>query len=321
MYIIEISAPDVRGCLSALLKISGQIGVLISFAAGAYLDWRQLATVVAVAPIMLFLTTLYVPETPSYLMLAGRDEDARQALQWLRGAHCDVRSELATIRLNVLRGVSNHSFSTHILKPAFITCGLMFFQRFSGANAFNFYTVTIFRQTFNGMDPHRGAIAVALVQLLASLLSGLLVDNIGRLPLLMASSVFMSISLASFGSYSYYEEIHKHQNIEQYDWIPLLCVLVFTIAFSLGIGPISWLLIGELFPLEHRGLGSSLAASFSYLCAFLGVKTFIDIRQWLGLHGTFWLYSSLSCGGLGFIVMCVPETKGTDLDEMDIKCA
>ena len=79
-------------------------------------------------------------------------------------------------------------------------------QRFSGAQAFQFYAVPIFRQTFGGMSPHGGAVAVAFVQLLASLLSGLLIDTVGRLPLLIASSVFMSMALAGFGSFAYYME-------------------------------------------------------------------------------------------------------------------
>jgi hypothetical protein len=122
------------------------------------------------------------------------------------------------------------------------------------------------------------------------MLSGLLIDTVGRIPLLIVSSVFMSLALASFGSYVYYEHTNKITAINNFDldaagvnsdWIPLLCVLVFTIAFSLGISPISWLLVGELFPLEYRGIGSSIATSFSYFCAFLGVKTFVDFQVWI----------------------------------------
>jgi len=77
------------------------------------------------------------------------------------------------------------------------------------------------------------------VQLLASMLSGLLIDTIGRIPLLITSSVFMSLALASFGSYVHYDERHSKLNLGDIDggnsdWIPLLCVLIFTIAFSLG---------------------------------------------------------------------------------------
>lgn len=119
----------------------------------------------------------------------------------------------------------------------------MIFQRFTGANSFGFYAVNIFRKTFAGLNPHMGAVSVGFVQLLASLLSGLLIDTVGRIPLLIVSSVFMSLALASFGSYVYYEQNNRLMVGNSYemdaavgnsDWIPLLCVLVFTVAFSLG---------------------------------------------------------------------------------------
>ncbi|CAH2098062.1 unnamed protein product [Euphydryas editha] len=343
VYISEISVPDIRGCLSAVLKIVGHLGVLFSFTIGAYLDWQQLALCISAAPLLLFCTVLYIPETPSYLVLIGKDEEAYKSLLWLRGPNSDVAQELATIRTNVLASKNFsqrqsqmsssqliNSFDVRtmnrLLGPILVTCGLMMFQRFSGAHAFSFYAVPIFRKTFGGMNPHGAAIAVSFVQLLASCLSGLLIDTVGRLPLLIVSSVLMSMALAGFGSYAYYEEVHRnqriqnvmfHQTVGQNDWIPLLCVLVFTIAFSLGMSPISWLLIGELFPLEYRAFGSAMATAFSYLCAFVGVKTFVDFQQALGLHGAFWLYASISVGGLCFVVCCVPETKGRDLDEMD----
>lgn len=142
------------------------------------------------------------------------------------------------------------------------------------------------------MNPHGGAVSVGFVQLLASMVSGLLIDIVGRIPLLIISSVFMSLALACFGSFVYYyEEANRvaaanfdldaaaaAASASNSDWIPLLCVLVFTIAFSLGISPISSLLVSELFPLEYRGIGSSIATSFSYFCAFLSVKTFVDFE-------------------------------------------
>lgn len=102
---------------------------------------------------------------------------------------------------------------------------------------------------------------------------------------MIASTVFMSLALAGFGSYAYYMSQTQSLGypdatvVGHHDWIPLLCVLVFTTALALGISPISWLLIGELFPLEYRGLGSSISTSFSYFCAFVGIKLFMDFQQ------------------------------------------
>lgn len=99
VYISEISMPSIRGCLSAMLKVLGHIGVLLSYIAGTYLNWRQSALLVAVAPSMLFLGILFIPETPSYLVLNGRDDEAASSLQWLRGEHVDVRHELEVISM------------------------------------------------------------------------------------------------------------------------------------------------------------------------------------------------------------------------------
>ncbi|XP_017762218.1 PREDICTED: facilitated trehalose transporter Tret1-2 homolog, partial [Eufriesea mexicana] len=331
VYISEISMPGIRGCLSAMLKVLGHVGVLLSYIAGTYLNWRQSALLVAIAPPMLFLGTLFIPETPSYLVLNGKDDEAANSLQWLRGDHVDIRHELQVIKTNILASraeqyeltFKNSMFTPRLYKPIAITCGLMFFQRFSGANAFNYYAVIIFRQTLGGMNPHGATIAIGFVQLLASLLSGFLIDIVGRLPLLIASTVFMSLALAGFGSYAYY--MPQTQNlgypdsavVGHHDWIPLLCVLVFTTALALGISPISWLLIGELFPLEYRGLGSSISTSFNYFCAFIGIKLFMDFQQTFGLHGTFWFYAAVAVCGLCFVLCCVPETKGKQLDEMN----
>lgn len=76
MYISEIASPDIRGSLSAIQKIAGHMGVLISFSLGAYLDWRQLAMLISIAPLLLFITVINIPETPSFLVLNGRDEEA-----------------------------------------------------------------------------------------------------------------------------------------------------------------------------------------------------------------------------------------------------
>lgn len=334
MYVTEIAVPEIRGCLSSVLKILSQIGILISFSVGAYLNWYQLALVVAAAPIFLFMALLFVPETPSCLLLREKEEEAAKSLQWLRGPDADIRQELATIRTNILASKHYHDgrtgrfkvlLSKRLTRPVLITCGLMFFQRFTGAHVFNFYAVPMFKKTFRTMNPHGGAITTSFVQLLASCLSGMLIDNVGRLPLLMVSGVMMSIALAGFGSYAYYEDVFRNSTDlamsepRSYDWIPLVCVVTFTIAFALGIGPISSLLIGELFPLEYRSTGSALATSFSHLCGFVNVKTAADIQERIGLHGLFWMYACISVCCLLFVVLFVPETKGREIDEMDPK--
>ena len=128
--------------------------------------------------------------------------------------------------------------------------------RFSGVAAFNFYAVSIFQASFGGglLNPHLAAVITGTVQLLASALSGLLSDLIGRLPLLLLTSLLMSAALGGFGFYSFYREsitVWLPSGTHS-DWIPLLCVLTFVAAFSLGPNPISWLLVGEMYSLGNE---------------------------------------------------------------------
>lgn len=150
VYVSEIAHPEIRGCLSAVLKMGGEIGTLSSFTLGAFLDWRQLAMVGAGGPILFFFAILLVPETPSFLLYHGREEEASKAMSWLRSSKDDVASEIATLRSNI--STKHKSFfprcssSEFPFRQLFITCSLMFFQKFSGVTVFHHYAVPIFKQ-------------------------------------------------------------------------------------------------------------------------------------------------------------------------------
>ena len=320
VYISEISSAHLRGRLSSCLKIFSHAGLLTSYLLGAWLDWRQLALVCGAAPLMLLVTVQYSPETPSYLMYCGKVEQARASLQWLRGEEGDVTEELAVIQINIDKTRAEAAYRPlcsvilpRLVRPLLLTCSVMFFTRFSGVIAFNFYAVTIFSQVLTDLNPHLGAVVSALVQLMSSLVSGILSDKLGRRPLLVTSGLVMTAALAGFGAFTRYKPESAEAGT---DYIPLLAVLLFQCAFSAGVQPVSWLLLGEIFPLEFRALGTALTTAFSYLCAFLGVKTFVDLRELFGLDGTFWTYAVITLLGVVFYWLAVPEMKEEPLEEM-----
>ena len=320
VYISEIARPELRGRLSALLKVCSHLGLLASFLMGAWLDWRQLAVVCASAPLMLLVTVQYTPETPSYLVYSGRISEAEEALQWLKGEVADVSAELGILQDNIRRRREQGRGCRSVLvpqlvRPVLLASGLMFFNRFSGAMAFNFYAVNIFSQVFGKLNPHLVAVVTASVQLLASCFSGLLADKLGRKPLLVISGLVMTLTLTGFGLYTY---MCKNKLSGTLDWLPLLLILLFESAFNVGIQPVSWLLVGELFPLQYRAAGTSLSTSISYAFAFLGVKTFVDLNAVVGLYGTFWTYASICLLGCGYCALFLPETREKPLDEMEL---
>jgi facilitated trehalose transporter len=151
VYVSEIAHPEIRGCLSAVLKMAGEIGTLSSFTLGAFLDWRQLATVAAGAPVLFLLAVLFIPETPSFLLYHGKDEEALKSLVWLRSSNEEsVTGEMQNLRSNIITKYKM-SFLPRCtgafpFRSLFITCGLMFFQKFSGVTVFHHYAVPIFKQ-------------------------------------------------------------------------------------------------------------------------------------------------------------------------------
>ena len=148
MYVSEISHPEIRGCLSSVLKMASYLGTLSSFALGAFLNWRQLAAVAASAPLLLFVAILAIPETPSFLLYHGREEEACKSLAWFRSREEDVALEMETLRSNIMAKKKSciPRCSSHLIRQLFITCGLMFFQKFSGVTVFFFYAVPIFKK-------------------------------------------------------------------------------------------------------------------------------------------------------------------------------
>lgn len=110
VYIAEIADKTIRGQLNAIQKIASHFGILISYSLGAYLDWRQLAMLVSIAPMMLFVTMIYVPESPSFLLLSGQNNEAFQSLKWLRGKEINIDAEFQTLQLNI-KALQNQNFN------------------------------------------------------------------------------------------------------------------------------------------------------------------------------------------------------------------
>jgi MFS family permease len=112
-------------------------------------DWRQLATFAAGGPLLFFFAILLIPETPSFLLYHGREDEACKAMSWLRSSKDDVASEIETLRSNISNKYKSffpRCSSQFPFRQLFITCGLMFFQKFSGVTVFHHYAVPIFKQ-------------------------------------------------------------------------------------------------------------------------------------------------------------------------------
>lgn len=181
------------------------------------------------------------------------------------------------------------------LKPLSISLGLMFFQQMSGINAVIFYTTSIFKDAGSTIDESLCTIIVGVVNFIAVFIATVLIDRLGRKVLLYISDAAMIITLATLGTFFYLKS--SGYNVDNIGWLPLASFVIFVVGFSLGFGPIPWLMMGEilpgekeikilneqrkwhetLFPARIRGSAASVATGFNWLCTFVVTKTFVDM--------------------------------------------
>ncbi|XP_012262196.2 facilitated trehalose transporter Tret1 isoform X2 [Athalia rosae] len=324
VYLGETLQPEVRGTLGLLPTALGNVGILFCFIVGMYLNWSNLAIVGAIIPIPFMILMCLIPETPRWYIAKGNRERARKSLQWLRGKNTDVSEELAAIEKahteserNVTRGAFKELLKKAYVKPLLISLGLMGFQQLSGINAVIFYTVQIFEDAGSTIDGNLSSIIVGVVNFLSTFMATALIDRLGRKILLYISSVSMILTLFILGTFFYLKE--SGTNVESYGWIPLASFVIYVIGFSLGFGPIPWLMMGEILPAKIRGSAASVVTGFNWACTFIVTKTFIDIIAGIGAGGTFWLFGAITLIGLIFVIVFVPETRGRSLEEIEMR--
>ena len=165
------------------------------------------------------------------------------------------------------------------------------------------------------MDPNLCTIIVGIVNFGSTFVATALIDRLGRKILLYMSSVSMIVSLTTLGGF-FYMKING-MDVHAFSFLPLGSFVIYVIGFSLGFGPIPWLMMGEILPAKIRGSAASVATSFNWACTFIVTKTFSNVLEIIGQHGTFWLFGVICLIGLFFVICCVPETSGRSLEEIE----
>lgn len=325
VYLAETMQPEVRGSLGLLPTALGNIGILVCFLSGTFYEWRILALIGAILAVPFLGVIWFIPETPRFLISRGKEEQSRRALQWLRGSDTDIDKEFHELQKNQQDSDDQNEsvfvlFSRTNLKLLSIVLGMMFFQQFSGINAVIFYTTKIFKEAGSTLDESICTTIVGVVNFVSTFIAAVLIDRLGRKILLYISSVSMLISLAVLGAYFYLKE-ETDQDVLVVGWLPLVSFMVYVLGFSLGFGPVPWLMMGEILPAKIRGPAASVSTAFNWTCTFIVTKTFLPIIEAIGPHYTFWLFGVVILLALIFSILCVPETRGQSLADIERKLA
>ncbi|XP_019530905.2 facilitated trehalose transporter Tret1-2 homolog [Aedes albopictus] len=322
-YTAEIAQPLIRGTLGTLYQLLVTIGILFVYGIGDAVNVQMLSIICgAVVPLVIGFIC-FMPESPQYFIEQNRDYDASRSLMWLRGRRYDEWAEISELRAeeaNIREKIKTffQAFKQRAtMRTLIISLGLMFFQQLSGINAVISYTTFILNDTNSGVlvATPVTTVIVGAIQVVVMLLTIFIVDKVGRRILLMISAIFMAISTILLAVYFQLQEDDSTQ-VKNLGWLPVLAVCLFIAMFSIGYGPIPWLMVGELCASNVKAYVSPLAGAFNWLLASLVTKFFIDVLDDLGIAGVFWLFSGLSLLGTVFVFFMVPETKGITLVEI-----
>jgi SP family galactose:H+ symporter-like MFS transporter len=319
LYISEVAPTGVRGSLVSLNQLAVTVGIvasyLVDYALSASGDWRWMFGLAAIPATILGTGMLFLPDSARWLISRGLVDRARAVLERTRAA-TDVDTEIAETKKSVQRQSGEWA---ELLKPAIrpavvVGIGLAVLQQITGINTVIYYAPTIFE--FAGLGSATvsilATVGVGIVNMLMTIVAIWLVDRVGRRPLLLVGVVGMVLSLGVLGL------AFQRPNLSgSLGWIAVGSLMLYVGSFAVGLGPVFWLLISEIYPLKIRGFAMSIASIANWAANLVVALTFLTLIQGLGRPGTFWLYGLVGIGAWFFAYFLVPETKGRSLEEIE----
>ncbi|KAG5840921.1 solute carrier family 2, facilitated glucose transporter member 6 isoform X2 [Anguilla rostrata] len=329
VYVSEISHPAVRGILGSCPQITAVCGSLALYALGLVLPWRWLAVAGEVPSLIMLVLLCFMPKSPRYLIAQGRDADAHQALGWLRGPSSDITAEFNKIQRSIAsqRKIRWAELATPFYyKPIQIAVVMRFLQQMTGITPILVYLEPIFHLTRVSLEPKYDAALVGSVRLLSIVIAASLMDKAGRKALLFSSGFLMFLSTLSMSIYSHTTPCPalnvttlplQTTPFDPSSLIPLISTMIIIFGYAMGWGPITWLLMSEVLPLGARGVASGLCVGVSWLTAFVLTQVFMHVVEAWGLFVPFLFFSVVCVVNIMFTAVCVPETRGRSLEEIE----
>lgn len=325
MYSAEISEKKIRGALGCFTQLNIAFGIVTATVLGSYLDIKLYSIICGCIPILFGCVFVFMPESPFYLLKKGFEEKARDSLRFFRGSKYDVDIDLEEIK-DILseRGTFNLETAKNCLRTkaakraCLIAFFLMIFRVFCGVDAITAYTSYILNFADIQMDHRTLTIVIFSLQALAGILQAILVDFIGR-KILLLFSIITTTAMAYVVGITIYCNEHgfiNESDMNAVGYIPLTGLIIFYIGYAMGLGPIPWMILNEIFPQEIKSIGSSVANFVSWMSTFIIVKLFLVVQDNWGGGVSFILLGVSSTIGIFCLYFTVHETKGKSLTQI-----
>ncbi|EMA52740.1 MULTISPECIES: sugar porter family MFS transporter [Halococcus] len=323
LLISETAPSDIRGALGFLQQLMITIGILLAYVVNyafapeflGIVGWRWMLWFGAVPAAILAAGTYFLPESPRWLIENDRIDEARAVLSRVRGTD-DIDEEIEHIR-DVSETEAEGDLSDLLepwVRPALIVgVGLAVIQQVSGINTIIYYAPTILSNIgFGDIASIVGTVGVGTVNVLLTVVAILLVDRVGRRPLLLVGTGGMTVMLGILGLGFFLPGLSGVVG-----YVTLGSMIGYVGFYAISLGPVFWLLISEIYPLRIRGTAEGVASVFNWGANFLVALTFLPLINRLGEGPSFWLLGGFCLLAFVFIYSRVPETMGRSLEDIE----
>lgn len=336
VYIAEVSPTTARGSFTSFPEIFTNAGILLGYISNyafsglpAHVSWRLMLGVVTLPSVFIGIALFMIPESPRWLVMQRRRQEARSVLTNIMPNEDEVEQKLAEIveSASLEKQHEEQKQVWHeLLNPTppvrrmlIAGCGVQCFQQITGIDATVYYSPKIFGDAGIKSDKEllASTVGVGFMKTLFILVAIFLIDRVGRKPLLYISTIGMTVSLLTLGLSL---TLLKYEVVSSKFGIGLaICGVCGNVAFfSMGIGPICWVITSEVFPLRLRAQASALGAVGNRVSSGVIAMSFLSVARAISMAGVFFIFSAVSAVSVGFVHNFVPETKGKTLEEIEM---
>jgi len=336
-YIAEVSPPAYRGRLGSFQQAAIVIGIAISQLVNWGLlnaadgdqrgklmgieAWQVMLGVMVIPAVLYGLLSFAIPESPRFLISAGKLSRAHEVLREVEGDDIDLDARVAEIE-HAMKSEHKSTFKDLLggggffFKPiVWVGIGLSAFQQLVGINVAFYYSSTLWQSV--GVDPTESffySFTTSIVNIIGTVIAMIFVDRIGRKPLALIGSVGMVVGLAlEAWAFSYHLVDGKLPSAQ--GWTALIAAHVFVLFFALSWGVVVWVFLGEMFPNRIRAAALGVAASAQWIANWAITASFPSLADW-NLSATYVIYTIFAALSIPFVLKFVKETKGKRLEDM-----
>ena len=326
-YLAELADAPHRGSLGTMFQLMITLGILLAYVSNlgflhhnllGLRDWRWMLGSALIPALMLFIGSIILPESPRYLVEKGNIDEARDVLHELRAkTNEDPDKELSDIQMvaNQPKGGLKELFT--FARPAVIVAILlMLLQQLVGINSVIYFLPQVFIKGFG--FPESNAIwisvGIGIVNFLCTILAYNIMDRFNRRTILLFGSIVMALSIGILSILNFTLKVQDAA-------VPTMILIgIYIFGFAVSWGPICWLMIGEIFPLNVRGVGTSIGSAANWIGNFIVSQFFLELLHMFrnNVGGPFAVFTFFAIVSIFFVIYMVPETRGKTLEQIEM---